>query len=148
MNKNDAIEDKCMCVLSRSVVSDCDRMDCSLPGSSVHGIFQARILEWVAISSFRESSQPRYRTHGSYIGRWILLWLSHLGSPNLNHKHLLKNENEKRSQALFPYFFEYSTFIQFSISWCPCFFMKVIFIFKEERFQYQWDLEDTNSSTS
>ena len=34
-------------------------MDCSLPGSSVHGILQARILEWVAISSFRESFQPR-----------------------------------------------------------------------------------------
>ena len=34
-------------------------MDCSLPGSSIHGIFQARILEWVAISFFRESSQPR-----------------------------------------------------------------------------------------
>ena len=32
-------------------------MDCSLPGSSVHGIFQARILEWVAISCSRESSQ-------------------------------------------------------------------------------------------
>ena len=37
----------------------CDPMGCSLPGSSVHGIFQARILEWVAISSSRGSSQPR-----------------------------------------------------------------------------------------
>ena len=37
----------------------CDPMDCSLPGSSVHGIFQARILEWVAISISRGSSQPR-----------------------------------------------------------------------------------------
>ena len=45
---------------SRSVVSDsCDPMDCSLPGSSGHGIFQARILEWVAISFSRGSSQPR-----------------------------------------------------------------------------------------
>ena len=34
-------------------------VDCSLPGSSVHGIFQARILEWVAISFSRRSSQPR-----------------------------------------------------------------------------------------
>ena len=32
----------------------CDPMDCRLPGSSVHGIFQARILEWVAISFFRD----------------------------------------------------------------------------------------------
>ena len=36
-----------------------DPMDCALPGSSVHGISQARMLEWVAISFFRESSQPR-----------------------------------------------------------------------------------------
>ena len=39
-----------------------DSMDCSLPGSSVHGVFQARILEWVAISYSRGSSQPRDRT--------------------------------------------------------------------------------------
>ena len=37
----------------------CDPMDCSPPGSSVHGILQARILEWVAISFSRGSSQPR-----------------------------------------------------------------------------------------
>ena len=37
----------------------CDPMDCSLSGSSVHGIFQARVLEWIAISFSRGSSQPR-----------------------------------------------------------------------------------------
>ena len=47
-------------------------MDCSPPGSSVHGIFQARILEWVAISFSRGSSQPRDRTRISSIGRWAL----------------------------------------------------------------------------
>ena len=41
-----------------SVSDSCDRMDCSPPGFSVHGISQARILEWVAISFFRGSSQP------------------------------------------------------------------------------------------
>ena len=50
----------------------CNAMNCSLPGSSVHGIFQARILEWVAISFSRESSRPRDWTHVSCIGRWIL----------------------------------------------------------------------------
>ena len=40
----------------------CDPMDCSPPGSSVHGILQARTLEWVAISFSRGSSQPRDRT--------------------------------------------------------------------------------------
>ena len=40
----------------------CDPMDCSLPGSSVHGIFQVRILEWVAISFSRGSTRPRHWT--------------------------------------------------------------------------------------
>ena len=47
-------------------------MNCSLPGSSVHGIFQARILEWVAIFCSRRSSWPRDWTLISCIGRWIL----------------------------------------------------------------------------
>ena len=47
----------CVCVPGRSVVSDsCDPTDCSLPGSSVHGILQARILEWAAISSSKNKS--------------------------------------------------------------------------------------------
>ena len=40
----------------------CDPMDGSLPGSSIHGILQVRILEWVAIFFSRESSQPRSQT--------------------------------------------------------------------------------------
>ena len=52
-----------------------DLMDCSLPGSSVHRILQARILEWVAISFSRESSQPRDRTWVSCIaGRFFTNW--------------------------------------------------------------------------
>ena len=43
-------------------------MDYSLPGSSIHGILQARILEWVAISFSRGSSQPRDQTQVSGIG--------------------------------------------------------------------------------
>ena len=50
-------------------------MDCSLPGSSVHGIFQARVLEWVAISFSRRSSQPRDWTRVSCIvGRRFTVW--------------------------------------------------------------------------
>ena len=53
---------KFTCALSRSVVSDlCDPMDCSQPGSSVHGIFQARILEWLPFASLG-SSWPGERT--------------------------------------------------------------------------------------
>ena len=47
-------------------------MDCSLPGFSVHGIFQARMLEWVAISLHRGSSRPRDRIPVSCISRRIL----------------------------------------------------------------------------
>ena len=42
--------------VAQSCPTFCDPMDCSPPGSSVHGIFQARVLEWVAISFFRGSS--------------------------------------------------------------------------------------------
>ena len=56
----------------------CDPMDCSPPDSSVQGILQVRILEWVAISSSRGSSRPRDWTGISCVGRWILLPLSHL----------------------------------------------------------------------
>ena len=48
--------------LSRSVVSDsCDPMDCNLPGSSPHGISQARILEWVGISFSRDLPNPEIK---------------------------------------------------------------------------------------
>ena len=45
--------------LSQSCLTLFNPIDCSLPGSSVHGILQARILEWVATSFFRGSSKPR-----------------------------------------------------------------------------------------
>ena len=67
-------------VCTQSLLALCDHMDCSPPGCSLHGISQARILEWVAISFSRGSSQPRDRTWISCIGRRIL-YLCHLRSP-------------------------------------------------------------------
>ena len=62
-------------VKSLSRVRLCDPIDYSLPGSSVHGIFQARILEWVAISFSRGSSRPRDWTQVSrIIGRRFTVW--------------------------------------------------------------------------
>ena len=52
-------------LVTRLCLTLCNPMDCSLPGSSVHRIFQARELEWVAILFFRGSSQPRDRTQVS-----------------------------------------------------------------------------------
>ena len=53
--------------VAQSCSTLCDPMDCSLPGSSVHGIFQSIVLEWIAISFSRGSSQPRDRTWASRI---------------------------------------------------------------------------------
>ena len=57
----------CISKIAQSCPTLCDPVDCSPPGSSVHGILQARILEWVAISFSRGSSQPRDQTHVSRI---------------------------------------------------------------------------------
>ena len=59
-------------VCAQSYPALCDPMDCSPSASSIHGILQARILEWVFIFSSSGSSGPRDRTHVSCIGRWIL----------------------------------------------------------------------------
>ena len=74
------------CVLSRSVMSDLfDPMDCSLPGSSGHGILQARVLEWVAVPSSRGSSQPRdppqvSGTAGGFFTLWATREALEMGS--------------------------------------------------------------------
>ena len=58
-----------------SCLTLCDSIDCSPPGSSVHGVLQARILEWVALPSSRDSSWTQGSNCVSYIsciGRWVL----------------------------------------------------------------------------
>ena len=73
-----------LCLVAQLCLILCDPMNYSLPGSSVHGIFQARVLEWVAISF----SQEIFPTQGSNLGlphcRQILYHLSHQGSPFLH----------------------------------------------------------------
>ena len=69
----------CVCVHAKSLQSL--RLFVTLPGSSVHGILQARTLEWVAMPSSRGASQPRDQISISYvscIGMWVLY--HHLGS--------------------------------------------------------------------
>ena len=61
--------------VAQSCLTLCNPIDCSLPGFSVHGIFEARILEWVAISFSRGCSWPKDRTQVSYIiGRCFTVW--------------------------------------------------------------------------
>ena len=65
----------CACAHAQSCLTLCDPRDHNPPDSSIHRIFQARILAWLAISYSKSSSQPRDRTRVfcvSCIGRWIL----------------------------------------------------------------------------
>ena len=67
--------ESCCCSVAKLCLTLCNLMDCSPPGSSVHGILQARILERVVMPSSRGSSRPRGLTHVSFIsciGRWVL----------------------------------------------------------------------------
>ena len=66
---------------SLSCVQLCDSIDCSLTGSSAHGIPQARILEWLAIPFSRGASQSRDQTQVSYIAGRYFYHLSPQGSP-------------------------------------------------------------------
>ena len=80
----------CECSLVPSRLTLCDPMDCSPPGSSVHGISQARILEQIAIPFSRASSQPRDQS--SCIARRILAFA---GKPHIlcfNRCHLKKKK--------------------------------------------------------
>ena len=82
-----------MCVyaeLLQLCLTLCDPMHCNQWGSSVQRILQARILEWVAILSSKQSSWPRDQTWVSYISctvRQVLYHKCHLGSPTHTHTH-------------------------------------------------------------
>ena len=67
-------------LISKSRPTFCDPMDCSLPGSSVHGVSQTSILEWVAISFFRGTFRPKDQTHVSCLAGRLLIPLSYLGN--------------------------------------------------------------------
>ena len=83
--------------VAQSCLTLCDPVDCSPPGSSIHGILQARILEWVAISFSRGSSPPRDRTQVSRIScRHFNLWATReaprsRGKEQWPHRRLSQN---------------------------------------------------------
>ena len=75
--KDDYFNNINVMLVTQSCPTLCHLMDCSPPDSSVHGILQARILEWVAIPFSRGSSQPRNRSWVSCIaGRFFTLWVA------------------------------------------------------------------------
>ena len=72
----------CVCLVAQSCPILCEFMYCSQPGSSVHGILQARILEWVAIPFSKGSSPPRDQMRISCIADGFFIVRSHEGSPS------------------------------------------------------------------
>ena len=96
-------------------------MDCSSPGSSVHGILQARILEWVAISFSKGSFQPRDQTQVSYIaGRFVTVWAT------INSKAELEFRDVELRD---PRFFQNQVFLRvFQIFW-KLFIIKILINF-------------------
>ena len=82
-----------LCVLSCSVI--CNPIDCSSPGSSVHGTFQARILEWVAMPSSRGSSQLRDPTQVSRIaGRPFTIWVTRVSNSGTQTSVFFKSPSD------------------------------------------------------
>ena len=74
------------CLVSQSCLTLWDPIDCSPPGSSVHGILQARILEWVSMLSSRGSFQPRDGTQVSHIAGWFFtIWATSENSEKPNN---------------------------------------------------------------
>ena len=87
-------------VKSLSHVRLCDPVDCSPPSSSVHGILQARTLEWVAVSFSRGSSWPRDRTQVSHIaGRRFTLWATKEAQYGIPHMWNLNRKDTREHQT-------------------------------------------------
>ena len=73
-----------VCMHAQSCLTLCDPLDCSVPDSTVHRIFQAKILEWVAISFSKDLPNPGIKSEfpASPALQADSLWLSHQGSPS------------------------------------------------------------------
>jgi len=110
--------------VSHSVLTVCNSMDCSPPGSSVHGILQARILEWVATPFSRGSSQARDQTQASCIaGGFFTVWATRealLYSSRMKWKYGLFSFSFEKNKVTFssPLFREGSTFRKLRL-WHP-----------------------------
>ena len=97
----------CVCSVAQSCLTFCDPMDYSLPGSSVHGILQARILEWVTVYSSRGSSCLRDRTCVSRVSciAGSLYHLSHQRSLDQLLFRSFKERGLKYDLAVYGHFF-------------------------------------------
>ena len=108
---------QCMKVKSESeVAQSCptlsDPMDCRPPGSSIHGILQARVLEWVAIAYSRGSSWPKDWTHVSCIGRRVLY---HCATWEAPHNWICKAQINYCLLKCSSYFLNLATMVLFDV---------------------------------
>ena len=88
--------------VAQSCPTLCDPRDCSLSGSSIHGIFQARVLEWIAIAFSRESSRPRDGTRVSRIaGRRFTVWAKNTLPIMWRTNHKKRNRQQRDSVGNF-----------------------------------------------
>ena len=106
------INHKVSMLVTQSSPTLCDSLDYSLPGSSVCGILQARILEWISILFSRGSSWPRDQTKVSCIaGRFFTVWAMHLSLPHCISYNLyfstieLSHQESPNHKVLFPGYF-------------------------------------------
>ena len=122
----------CCCLAAMLCSTLRNPMDWSTPGSSVHGISQARILEWIDISFFRDSSRPRDQTHVSCIGRQILYhWATREAFPCINfsnamviYSHVGIKMGVWRETIFVPYSFTFNLWsrsrtLLWSLTWWP-----------------------------
>ena len=93
----------CVCVLVTLILTVCDSMDCSPPESSVHGILQARILEWVGISFSRGSPDPGIEPRSAALQVGSLL-SEPPGKPHVNGKEAPKGMLENTEYEVFAVF--------------------------------------------
>ena len=85
-----AVSEHMLFLVGQSCLILCDPMDCRPPGSSAHGILQARILEWVAMPSSRGSSRPREWTQVSLIaGGFFTVWATRVEKAMATHSTVL-----------------------------------------------------------
>ena len=100
---NNVLSVKMKVLVAQLFLTLCNPMDCSPPGSSVHGILQARTLEWVAIPFSRGSSQPRDQTHFSCIAGRIFTTArpeKPLSFHQQGLKTLLKDRHQKMNLSI------------------------------------------------
>ena len=97
----------CVCLCAQSRLTLCDPMDCSQPGSSVRGNFQARILEWVSISYSKGTTQPRDWTWVSYVPSTAGVFFT--PEPSGKLKILWENLNKHVGQQIYIYGFSGSS---------------------------------------